>query len=138
IERNKGLEEFGYVTSHKVRAPVASILGLINVMNNQNVNLENGQLKSFLDYLTTSANTLDQTLKDLTSILDMQKSRLELKEKVDLNILCDRIKRMLKPAIKESQAVIHCDFSKADKIYTVKSYLLNILVNLVSNSITFK
>ncbi len=138
IERNKGLEEFGYVTSHKVRAPVASILGLINVMNNQKVNLENGQLKSFLDYLSTSANSLDQTLKDLTSILDMQKSRLELKENVDLNVLCDRIKRMLKPAIQESQAIIHCDFSKADKIYTIKSYLLNILVNLISNSINYK
>ena len=66
----KTLEEMLFITSHKVRKPVANILGLIETIHADNVDLSTGDLKERCDYLQVSATELDSFIKELTSFIE--------------------------------------------------------------------
>lgn len=65
--KNKQIAEFTFYNSHKLRAPVASILGLINVME---LNKEGKVDEYLIDHLKTSAVELDEVIHKLKFLLD--------------------------------------------------------------------
>ncbi|ADR22574.1 hypothetical protein MATR_35800 [Marivirga tractuosa] len=67
-ERNKQIAEFTYYNSHKLRAPVANVLGLINVMELT----KDGKIDPIvLNHLKTSAMELDKVIYNLKNLLDL-------------------------------------------------------------------
>jgi len=63
----KGLEEMMFMTSHKVRQPVANILGITNIINDY-VNSP-AQLKTMVNHLKESATSLDAFIYELTTFI---------------------------------------------------------------------
>ena len=63
-----GLEEMMFITSHKVRQPIANILGLSYLLNTQSVNSPD-ELQESLDYIKQSALNLDTFTKELTQFI---------------------------------------------------------------------
>ncbi|MEJ5994406.1 response regulator [Pedobacter sp. Du54] len=59
--QNKKLKEISWIQSHKVRAPVARILGLVGLIKDENSDDKN----QIIDYLYHSANELDDVIKDI-------------------------------------------------------------------------
>lgn len=59
--QNKKLKEISWMQSHKVRAPVARILGLIALFNEGDMT----DKCKIVDFLTQSANELDEVIKDI-------------------------------------------------------------------------
>jgi signal transduction histidine kinase len=59
-----GLEKMMFMTSHKIRQPIAHILGISNLLDESINSLE--ELKKFVSYLKQSALTLDVFTKELT------------------------------------------------------------------------
>ncbi|MDD2791848.1 MAG: PAS domain S-box protein [Sediminibacterium sp.] len=71
LERqNKQLKDIAWAQSHLVRAPLARLMGLVNMFKNGLVEKE--EEHTFLDYLEHSADELDQIIKEIThkTILD--------------------------------------------------------------------
>jgi signal transduction histidine kinase len=67
-ERNRQIAEFTYYNSHKLRAPVANVLGLINVMELT----KDGKIDPIvLNHLKTSAMELDKVIYNLKNLLDL-------------------------------------------------------------------
>jgi len=73
----KGLEEMMYMTSHRVRKPVANIIGLTDLINNT-LNSP-AQIKKIVKYLNESALSLDVFIKELNAFV----SNLEQKTHTD-------------------------------------------------------
>lgn len=69
-EQNEKLKEISWIQSHVVRAPLSRIMGLVPLINAQNESCEERQ--KILDYISTSANELDEVVKSITD-----KSRVE-------------------------------------------------------------
>jgi len=67
-ERNRQIAEFTYYNSHKLRAPVANVLGLINVME---LTKEGKIDPVVLTYLKTSAMELDKVIFNLKNLLEL-------------------------------------------------------------------
>ena len=63
----KGLEEMMFMTSHKVRQPVANILGITNIISNY-INSPT-QLKTMVSFLKESATSLDVFIQELTTFI---------------------------------------------------------------------
>lgn len=63
-EQNKNLLEIAWLQSHTVRAPLARMMGIINLLRNQD--LDNAEYGEYLIYLSTSADELDTIIKDIT------------------------------------------------------------------------
>ena len=62
-----GLEEMMFMTHHKVRQPVANILGMVNLIE-QYANSPD-ELKKIVDYMKQSALDLDAFTRELTTFV---------------------------------------------------------------------
>jgi signal transduction histidine kinase len=132
---NKNLEQFSYIVSHNLRAPVANILGLAGLINN--ANLSGADFKKCVDGLVQSVNKLDDVIIDLNYILQARRNINEKKEMVRFSVLVSDICAIISELIEKEQVSIRTHF-EADSMFTVKSYLHSIFLNLITNSIKYR
>lgn len=66
-KRNEQLEEYAFINSHKLRAPVASILGLVSLIDKEGLNEKEQET---IGHLTQAAEKLDNIVKEITSVLE--------------------------------------------------------------------
>jgi signal transduction histidine kinase len=66
-KKNKALEEYAFINAHKLRSPVASILGLINLLNKTPLT---GEGQSILDHLKQSTDKLDDIVNSITKLIE--------------------------------------------------------------------
>jgi len=137
IQRNKDLQQFNYIVSHNLRAPVANIMGL-SVLLNTDGDTEPGK-RALLDGLSSSIKNLDEIIKDLNLILQVREVGVhEKKEAIHFNQLIDDIKISIGNILSTEKAVVNCNFEEADGFFAIRSYLYSIFYNLVLNGIKYR
>jgi PAS domain S-box-containing protein len=137
LQRNRDLEQFAYIVSHNLRAPVTNIIGITDYLQDAEIKPE--EREEMNHGLRTSVNQLDTVIKDLNNILQMKHREIsEKKEKVQFSKLLDDIKLSIATLIEDEKVVFSTDFNEVDKIMTIKSYMHSIFYNLISNSIKYK
>ncbi len=136
IQRNKDLEQFAYIISHNLRAPVANIIGVADALND--VQIEEDERIFFLEGLKTSAKKLDDIITDLNRILQMKHEVNENKEIVHFSQLVKDIKFTIVGLAETDLFQIKYDFTEVDEMLTLKSYIHSIFYNLISNSLKYK
>jgi PAS domain S-box-containing protein len=136
IRQNKNLEQFAYIVSHNLRAPLANITGLLRII--QMPKLEEQIRKTSMEGLVTSVSKLDNVIIDLTNILQVKREIDEKRESIRFSLLLEDIKSSVRNFIEEEHVSIFADFSAVDNIFSVKSYMHSIFYNLILNSIKYK
>jgi signal transduction histidine kinase len=136
VEYNQQLEQFAFIAAHNLRAPVARILGLGQLLEMDGSTPE--QKNEIYPKLVKTAQELDGVVKDLNTILDFRKNSESHLILVDFDTEVSKIKATLEREISSTRAVITTDFSQAESIHTVKPYLESILYNLISNAIKYR
>jgi len=136
IQRNKEHEQFAYIVSHNLRGPLANILGYINLVQEEGNSKEDTE--EYLQMLAASANKLDETIRDLSRLLQLKKDTTDVKEWVSFSSIVEDIKIGLRNLIDENTVVFETDFSEAEEIFTFKIYVYSIFYNLITNSIKYK
>ncbi|RIW15142.1 response regulator [Algoriphagus lacus] len=66
INQNKALKEIAWIQSHVVRAPLARMMGVIDLMNNPDYEGKDPNLPKFLEIILNSARELDQIIRDIS------------------------------------------------------------------------
>lgn len=135
MQRNKDLEQFSYIISHNLRAPVANILGLAEVLQNTDVIADDE--KAILKKIRYSVKRLDRVINDLNYILEFKNQDMQQKEWVNFSCLLADIKLSLTGNFENEDVQIIGEFEEAMGMHTVKSYLYSIFYNLISNSIKY-
>lgn len=135
VQRNNDLEQFSYIVSHNLRAPVANILGLGELLVQKDYTQE--VKKDFLDALLDNVNRLDTVITDLNSILQVKVGMDVEKGTVVLNDLVNAIKTSIQNLIERENVRFTINFT-VPAIHTVQSYLHSILYNLMTNSIKYR
>lgn len=136
IQRNKDLEQFTYMVSHNLRAPVANILGLVGVLGSEGLIAE--EKEKLNEGLFDSVNKLDDVVKDLNLILQVKGEMKEKNETVNFSKLVEHIKISIKNLIDMDVIDIQHDFSEINEFSTLKTYLHSIFYNLITNSIKYR
>jgi signal transduction histidine kinase len=77
-QKNKALEEAAFINAHKLRSPVASILGLLNLLRKSNLLPET---KDLMDHMSAAAMKLDTTVKTITRAIEKGESIPEQEKK---------------------------------------------------------
>ncbi len=135
VQRNKDLEQFSYVVSHNVRAPLVNIISLISLLDPARTAENRGDV---LAALTVSTDRLDSVIKDLNFILNMNHGVNEAIEQVQFSALIADIRISIANLIDSSGILITSDFSAVKHIRCYKSYLHSIFYNLLLNSIKYR
>lgn len=136
VQRNKDLEQFTYIVSHNLRAPVANIIGYSSELKETKNNPEETLL--YINELAESVGRLDTVIKDLNSILQVKHKVSEVKEVVSFSHLLRVVKTGIKNSIDEGGVKINANFEEVREINTLKSYMHSIFQNLITNSIKYR
>jgi len=137
IVRNNALEQFSYIVSHNLRAPVANIIGIANILCQWGAT-QPETVQQFTSALQTSTLSLDNVVKDLNGILRMTQKVKEANQIVYFQQLVEDIKTELAEAIHRNNVTIKTNFFDCIYAYSVKSHLYNIFYNLINNAVNFK
>jgi len=136
LDKNRRLEQFAFVTAHNIRGPIATLLGLFQIYNKKDLtDPYNSMIITKGEELTQK---LDNIIKDLTMLLDLERNISSLVEWMDLNEVMHETTVLLSKEINDANAVIETDFHRGSKIHAIPAYVNNIFYNLLSNSIKFK
>ena len=136
ISRNKDLEQFSYIISHNLRAPVANIMSLASLISSEEI--FDDEKKLLINGLNTSAEKLDEVIRDLNYILQVRVQASEQKTIVNFSELVKNIEVSIQFMLDEQDAVIKTDFSQINELLTIKSFMHSIFYNLISNSIKYR
>ncbi len=130
-KKNSEMDRFIYSASHELRAPLTSILGLLEVSRFET---ENTQLLEYFDMINTTINKLDATLKNMTSIARNVHSQIN-NQPIELENLFKNTIHSMKHF--SGDIDISYDFNLQDSFYNDKDRLKIILENLLSNAIKY-
>lgn len=133
--QNLDLQQFAYITSHNLRAPIANIMGLVNLYAVGNPPAFNQEI---INMLGASARNLDTVVRDLNDLLMIRTRRNEEMQLIDLEKALVFTRQGLNAEMSASLARIDFDFSRAPEVMSVRSYVLSILYNLLSNAIKYR
>ncbi len=133
-QNNLDLKQFSYVTSHNLRAPIANLLGLSNLIDYYQV--EDQSLKKILDGIKQSAVMFDETVKDLSKVLIIKDQINITLNDFSLMSVIDKTLRQL-GMIDDNQVEINYDLKVSNVVFTA-SFLESIFINLFTNALKYK
>jgi PAS domain S-box-containing protein len=136
LQRNKDLEQFTYIISHNLRAPVANVIGLSNIINDELLTAD--EIKEVNRQLEASAHNIDAVISDLNQIIQSREFVNERKETIVFNNLVEAFKSSISHIMAEEAVSIECNFEAVKSIFSIKSYFYSIFYNLLSNSIKYR
>lgn len=136
VKINKELDSFVYSVSHNLRAPLMSVLGLINLVQVEEKKSD-ASLTGYFSMMQQSIHKLDDTLKEILDYSRNARSELNL-ELVDFQRMVedsfDRMKYM-----DGSESIAKTISLKAGAQLYTDPYRLSVIINnLVSNAIKYR
>ena len=134
VKQNSELQQFSFTVSHNLRAPVASLKGLIYLHRLAKTDEERAHL---IQLFEESTGSLDTIIKDLGKIIDIRHDNFTALEKVSLQTEVDLILQSLNTFIISNEVSISTDFAWP-QLTSIKAYVNSILFNLVSNAIKYR
>lgn len=135
MQSNNNMTQYSFMVSHNLRGPVASLLGLMSIVPREKLDQE---LELLYQKAYDSVQLLDSVIRDINSILDTQRSLLNVKQKVYWQDLVHKNLKFFKDDIKNLGIQIKTDFAQAPFILSIPTVLDSIIYNLISNAIKFR
>ncbi|SFX20300.1 PAS/PAC sensor signal transduction histidine kinase [Cytophaga hutchinsonii ATCC 33406] len=130
INTNYELDSFVYKVSHDLKAPLRSMLGLINLSQKENTE---DTVKLYLDMMVRSIHNMDIFIKDLTQF--SRNSRMEvIKESIDFKELITKIENNLKYDDNARFISFERNISQQSLFYSDPNRVETIVSNLLSNA----
>ncbi len=133
-ERNFELDQFVYRTSHDLRSPLTTILGLINLIKIENIPKAIGE---YIFLVENRVLKLDNFLQLMLNYL--KNTRLEVAHKlIDFNYLIKDCLEDLEYVKGFDKVKVTCNLTASDQLYSDELRLRIIFQNLISNAIKYQ
>ncbi len=131
------LEQYAFMTAHNLRAPVARLLGLTNLLElNPEATKEDWLM--ILSKIKDESFSLDAVIKDMNAIIELRKGSEIEYENVNVEEKVNQVKRILKNNITVSGINILIDTNGFTEFKSNSIYTESIFYNLISNAIKYK
>ena len=130
---NEELDRFVYSTSHDLRAPLASVLGLIS-LGDRTENID--EIKRYLGMMQQRVNSLDHFIKDITDYSRNNRLHVNL-TKIKLYSLAQEIWESLRFTPGADLIRFQVNVPLELEVETDSTRLRTILSNLISNAIRY-
>ncbi len=127
------LQQFSFITSHNFRAPLANLLGILDVMHYSTLDDYNKQL---IEMIRTSTSQLKETIDHLSQVLVIKNKNVELQD-VDINKVIKKVENDLHDDIEKIKPEISLRLN-VSVVKSNKYYLESIIQNLLTNSFKYR
>jgi signal transduction histidine kinase len=138
VKINKELDSFVYSVSHNLRAPLMSVLGLINLVQVENKKADpDPELNGYFAMMQQSIHKLDDTLKEILDYSRNARSEMNI-EKVDFQRMVEDSFERMKYMDGSDQISKTISIDSKGPLFTDPYRLSVIINNLVSNAIKYR
>jgi PAS domain S-box-containing protein len=135
-QNNKDLKQFSYITSHNLRAPLSNLTGLLNLV--EEMDIEDPELKEIIAGFTKSTHLLNETINDLVKVVIIKDNPSIHKEKVLIKEIFENVFNQLSFLIGLHKPILKIDLEEVSILNINKSYLESIFLNLLTNAIKYR
>jgi PAS domain S-box-containing protein len=135
-QNNKDLKQFSYITSHNLRAPLSNLTGLLNLI--EDINIEDPDLKEIINGFSKSTHLLNETINDLVKVIIIKDNPSIQKEKVLIKDVFENVFNQLSFLISVNKPILKIDLEDVSILEINKSYLESIFLNLLTNAIKYR
>jgi len=135
VKHNDDLRAFSSAVSHHLRGPVASLSGLVQMIETESLI---GINKDVYNQITIALESLITSFRELTNMLDIRQEIYTINQKIILRDVIDDIRQQFQQQITEYNIDFQMNQGNLHTVYSNKARLRSILFNLVSNSIKFR
>jgi len=134
-EVNASLKEFAYSVSHDLRAPLRSIQGFAQVLQEDYTNELDATGIDYLQRIQSATKQLDRLIQDLLQYSQISRAKLQL-EPVNLSAVIAEALSQLNAELRQTNAQVTV-VEPLPVVWGNHSVLLQVMVNLVLNAIKF-
>ncbi len=137
IAQNQDLQQFTYIVSHNLRAPLASAMGLAGLLGTE----EPGStyFEEARTHLQSSLHQLDSVLRDMHTILAIRdEDGVVEAEAVPLAEVVGEVVNNLQEVVDQCGGTVRVDIPTEVSLRANRAYLYSIFFNLLSNSLKYR
>ncbi len=132
---NIELDKFVYSTSHDLRAPLMSVLGLVAICRDHLQQPE--EIKNLLSMMDTSVNRVDETIKSILTY--SRNSRMEIKpELLNIEKITEEVIDDLKHFNHGHKIQFNLTTGREFSFFSDKIRVKSLITNLVSNAVKYQ
>jgi PAS domain S-box-containing protein len=137
---NVDLDNFIYAASHDLKAPIANIEGLLNVLlkSLSPESMAEDRIRNVTDMMQTSIDRFKKIISNLTDVIKLQKENSEESTTVNFSEIVREVLLDMKHITESEGAVIHTDVDCSLSIQFSRNNLRSIVYNLVSNAVKYR
>jgi signal transduction histidine kinase len=136
VKINKELDSFVYSVSHNLRAPLMSVLGLINLIQLENKDGDEA-MNDYFEMMQQSIHKLDETLKEILDYSRNARSSLTISELDVVRMVEESFERM--KYVEGSESIAKSIHVSGNRSFYSDSYRVSVIINnLVSNAIKYR
>ena len=135
-QNNKDLKQFSYITSHNLRAPMSNLTGLLNLI--EDIEIEDPELNEIINGFSKSTHLLNETIEDLTKVMIIKDKTSIQNENISLKEIFENVFTQLSNQIESNKPILKLNLDNVSVVNGNKAYLESILLNLLTNSLKYK
>ncbi|BAZ11882.1 two-component hybrid sensor and regulator [Calothrix sp. NIES-4071] len=133
-EVNAEMEAFAYSISHDLRAPLRTMQGFAQALQEDYGDQLDEMAQEYIQYITEGALQMDSLIADLLAYSRLTRVEIKLQE-LDLNSVVTEALKQLGAQIKEKHALVTID--TLPSVMAHRPTLIQVITNLISNAIKF-
>jgi PAS domain S-box-containing protein len=133
-DKTEELNSFFYRTTHDLKGPVASIIGLTKITKKEH---DTQIIDACLDKIETSANRLNNILLDFIKVMHVRERVPEI-TLIDFQKLTEGIVHSLKYSTGPDAVEFYISIDKGIKFHSDQSLLDSIIYNLTANGVNYR
>ncbi len=131
---NAELEQFAYVASHDLKAPLRSVAGFAQLLERRYQEQMDQDGRDYIGFIVDGAKRMDAQISDLLHYSRVDRGERKA-ERVDLNDVLDAVQADLSARLGETGAVIHRD--SLPTVWGEPGLLQRLFQNLLDNALKF-
>ena len=136
IDSNMQLENFAYMASHDLKAPIRTIVSFSQLLKRSLKDRLQENEEEYLQYISTGANSMKNLIEDLLTYSRVNTNNHQLEE-VSLPRILERIQVDLQTALEDSRGSIKIK-NIPDSIQADSTMMRQLFQNLLENAIKFR
>ena len=135
LERsNRELEQFAYVASHDLQAPLRTVNGFVQLLERKLPQAE-GEVREYLSFISEASNQMRELIRALLELSRVGQNGVHTTD-FQLREAVDAARLAMKAMIEERGAVI--ETGELPEVHADRQLLTQLLQNLINNAIKFQ
>lgn len=133
--QNERLRNFTHIVSHNLRSHIANMMGIMSL-----IDLEDPELaaSTYIETLRASANHLNETIRNLNEVLDINLSQTQEMQVIDLANTIHQTIHSVGQLAANAGVNIQNDVQEPVQILGFPAYVDSLVLNMLTNAIKFR